>query len=251
MIDSHAHYLDTAFDADRDTLLRSLAANGVECVVEAGTDEESSLAARELAHEYENVYFAAGLHPEYAEKHGDIPAWLPGLLMDEKCVAIGEIGLDHHYDTPSREVQRRAFALQLELARDVRKPVVVHDREAHAECMELVKAFPTVRGVFHSFSGSAETARELVKLGWYISFSGVITFKNAVKTVQAAEAVPLERILTETDCPYLAPHPFRGKRNDSTLVKYIIEKLAQIKGAPYDEIERATAQNARDFYGIA
>lgn len=251
MIDSHAHYLDTAFDADRDTLLRSLAGSGVECVVEAGTDKESSYAARDLAHEYENVYFAAGLHPEYAEKHAEIPMWLPELLSDGKCVAVGETGLDYHYDTPARDVQKTAFALQLELARSSGKPVVVHDREAHGDCLELVGAFPGVRGVFHSFSGSAETARELVKLGWYISFSGVITFKNAVKTVQAAESVPLERILTETDCPYLAPHPFRGKRNDSTLVKYIIEKLAQIKGAAYEDIERVTAQNARVFYGIA
>ena len=251
MFDSHAHYLDTAFDPDRDALLASLLGGEVEGIVEAGTDKESSFAARDLAHSYGKVYFAAGLHPEYAERYGEVPEWLPGLIADAKCVAIGEIGLDYHYDYPAREVQKTALAIQMELARSYGKPVVIHDRDAHADCLEAVRGFPQVRGVFHSFSGSAETAAELVDRGWYISFSGVVTFKNAVKTVLAAQSVPLERILTETDCPYLTPHPHRGKRNDSSYIRFILERLAEIKGVTYEEAERITAQNARDFYGIA
>ena len=251
MFDSHAHYGDTAFDSDREELLKSLFANGVSAVVEAGTDEMTSLAARELARRYENVYFVAGLHPEYAESAENIPLWLPQILKDEKCVGIGEIGLDYHYDTPARDIQRKAFELQLRLAEETGKPVVIHDREAHADCLDLVRAFPKVRGVFHSFSGSAETAKELVSMGWYVSFSGVVTFKNAVKPVEAAQAVPIDRILTETDCPYLAPHPFRGKRNDSSYIRFILEKLAQIKGVPYEDMESATERSARVFYGIA
>ena len=251
MFDSHAHYNDTAFDADRSELLGSLFANGVQGIVEAGTDEESSNNARGLAHRYEDLYFAAGLHPEYAELYGSLSAWLPGLLEDGKCVAIGEIGLDYHYDTPARDIQRKAFEAQMRIAFDTGRPVVIHDREAHADCLEIVRAFPGVRGMFHSFSGSAETAAVLVSLGWYISFSGVVTFKNAVRSVEAAQAVPLERMLTETDCPYLAPHPFRGKRNDSSLIKYILEKIASVKGVTCEELERITAQNARRFFGIA
>ncbi len=251
MFDSHAHYNDTAFDPDRGELLRSLFANGVEGIVEAGTDEASSYQARALAHGYGKMYFASGLHPEYAEQYSSVSAWLPALLEDEKCVAIGEIGLDYHYDTPARGVQRKAFEAQMQIALDTGKPVVIHDREAHADCMDIVRAFPGVRGMFHSFSGSAETAELLVSLGWYVSFSGVVTFKNAVRSVEAARAVPLERILTETDCPYLAPHPFRGKRNDSSFIRYILEKIASEKGVTYEESEQITAQNARRFYGIA
>jgi len=251
MFDSHAHYGDAAFGEDREELLKTLFAGTVEGIVEAGTDKESSYAARELAHKYDRLYFAAGLHPEYAEQYEDLENWLPELLTDEKCVAIGEIGLDHHYETPARDVQRRAFEAQMRLAAVTGKPVVIHDREAHAECLEAVRAFPGVRGVFHSFSGSAETAKELVERGWYVSFSGVVTFKNASKAVLAAQEVPLGRILTETDCPYMAPHPFRGKRNDSSLIRYILEKIAQIKGVSYEEAERVTARNAREFFGIA
>lgn len=251
MFDSHAHYNDTAFDADRDLLLSSLFANGVQGIVEAGTDKESSYQARDLAHRYEKLYFAAGLHPEYAERYEAVSEWLPALLEDEKCVAIGEIGLDYHYDTPARDVQRKAFEAQMRIAAVTGKPVVIHDREAHADCIDVVRAFPGVRGVFHSFSGSAETAELLVSLGWYISFSGVVTFKNAVRSVEAARAVPADRILTETDCPYLAPHPFRGKRNDSSFIRYILEKIASEKGVTYEESEQITAQNARRFFGIA
>lgn len=250
MFDSHAHYGDDRFEADRHEVLKNLFSSGLSGIVEIGTDRKTSFESFELAKKYENMYFAVGIHPEFAEQISGVREWLPRLAEDEKCVAIGEIGLDYHYDTPSKEAQTAAFEAQLCLAEELGKPVVIHDRDAHGDCLEAVKRHPNVKGVFHSYSGSAEMAKILIKLGWYISFSGVLTFKNAVKTVEAASVVPTERLLCETDCPYLAPHPFRGQRNDSLLMAKTVEKLAEIKNVSFSEMERITTENARVFFGI-
>ncbi len=250
MFDSHSHYGDDRFEADRHDVLKGLFASSVSGIVEAGTDRKTSFDSRELSRQYENMYFTAGIHPEFAEQINEGVEWLKELAKDEKCVAIGEIGLDYHYDTPSREAQLKAFEAQLRIACELDKPVVIHDRDAHGDCLETVRRYPEVKGVFHSFSGSAEMAKVLVKLGWYVSFSGVVTFKNAVKTVEAASVVPVERLLSETDCPYLAPHPFRGQRNDSSLMAKTVEKLAELKNTSFEEMERITTENALAFFRI-
>ncbi len=198
---------------------------------------------------YTKQIFTAGVHPEDAPSCGNFEEWLLPMLSTEKCVAIGEIGLDYHYDTP-KDAQMAVFRRHLAIAAEHGMPVVVHDRDAHKDCLDAVLEFPKVKGVFHSFSGSAETAAELVRAGWYISFSGVITFRNAEKAVKAAFAVPLDRILTETDCPYLAPHPFRGQRNDSLYMEFTVMKLAEIKGVTYEKMESITTENANRLFGI-
>lgn len=250
MFDSHAHYGDDRFAEDRHELLKSLFASEITGIVEIGTDQKTSFESYELARQYENMYFAVGIHPEFAEQIGEVRGWLPRLAAEEKCAAIGEIGLDYHYDTPSKEAQMKAFEAQLCLAEELGKPVIIHDRDAHGDCLEAVRRHPNVKGVFHSFSGSAEMAKILVELGWYISFSGVLTFKNAVKPIEAASVVPTERLLVETDCPYLAPHPFRGQRNDSRLMAKTLEKLSEIKNVSFSEMERITTENAHTFFRI-
>ena len=251
MFDSHSHYGDERFDEDRHEVLKRLFASSVTGIIEAGTDKKTSFEAFELSEKYDNMYFTAGIHPEFAEEINEVREWLPGLLKKEKCVAIGEIGLDYHYDTPPKEVQIKAFEEQLRIAGETGKPVVIHDRDAHGDCLDMIRRHPEVKGVFHSFSGSSEMAKVLVRLGWYISFSGVVTFKNAVKTVEAASVVPLDRIISETDCPYLSPHPYRGQRNDSLLMAKTVEKLAEIKNVSVSEMEYITSRNAKELFGIS
>lgn len=247
MTDIHAHYDDTKFDGDREELLSSLSYMKI---INAGCDRISSKKARELAEKYENIYFTAGVHPEYAAVCGDFESWLVPLLSHTKCVGIGEIGLDYHYDEPQSDIQKEIFNRQLDLALKYDKPVVIHDRDAHADSVEAVLTHGGVKGVFHSFSGSAETAKLLRKAGIYISFSGVVTFKNAVKTVEACRTVDDNGFLIETDCPYLAPTPFRGQRNDSSLTKYTAERIAEIRGVSPEEIERLADANAAALFGI-
>ena len=251
IFDTHAHYDDEAFDADRETLLASMPEHGVGLILDPGCDLGSSRRAVELARTYPHVYAAVGWHPEncapYTEDSLDaLRAW----AREPKVVAIGEIGLDYHYEDVPREVQKHAFRLQMQLARECSLPVVVHEREAHEDGLKIVDEFPDVTGVFHCFSGSLEMAKELVKRGWYIGFTGVVTFKNARKAVEVASAIPLERILIETDCPYMAPEPFRGRRNDSRSVRYISEKLAALRGLDTDELIRLTAENGKRLFGI-
>lgn len=253
IIDTHAHYDDRAFDADREELIASLPASGVSRVVNAGCSIASSKRSLEFAKKYDWFYAWCGIHPSDC---GDIRDRertlfeLETLLHSPKAVGIGEIGLDYHYPTPEREVQERWFEWQMQIASRIGKPVAIHDREAHGDTMKMIKKYPGVQGVLHSFSGSAETASELVKLGWYISFSGVVTFKNAEKTRRVAEAVPVERMLIETDCPYLSPEPNRGRRNDSRNLVYTAECLAGIKGVSPQEMCDITAENARRFLKI-
>lgn len=252
LFDTHAHYDAPQFDADRDAVLSALPGQGVALVVNPGCDLDSSARAVELAERYPFVYAAVGVHPEdcgsWAE--GDVEE-LRALAAHPRVVAVGEIGLDYYWEeNPPRELQRQVFRAQLALAGELELPVIVHDREAHGDCMDIVRAFPQVRGVFHCFSGSAEMAKELVRLGWMISFTGVLTYPNARKAVEAAQAIPLERIMIETDSPYMAPVPFRGRRNHSGYVAHICRRLAEIKGLDPEECSRITLENGRRFFQI-
>lgn len=252
LFDTHAHYDAEQFDPDRDAVLSGLPERGVSLVVNPGCDIPSSRAAVELAGRYPFLYAAVGYHPEncgpYREEELDL---LRRLAEDPKVVAIGEIGLDYYWEeNPPRALQQRVFRDQLALARELDLPVIVHDREAHGDSLAIVREFPQVRGVFHCFSGSAEMARELVRLGWMLSFTGVLTYKNARKAVEAAQAVPLDRLMIETDSPYMAPVPHRGKRNDSGYLPHICGKLAEIKGVSPGECAAITLENGKRFFGI-
>ena len=252
IFDTHAHYDDEAFDADREALLASMPENGVGLIVDPGCDLDTSRRAVEIAEQYPHVYAAVGWHPEncapYTRESLDtLRAW----AKDPKVVAIGEIGLDYYWEqNPPREFQQEVFRDQLALAQELGLPVIVHDRDAHADCLAIVKEFPQVRGVFHCFSGSYEMAKELVKRGWYIGFTGVLTFKNARKAVETAAAIPLDRIVLETDCPYMSPEPFRGKRNDPGKLYRMAERLAEIRGISVEEVRAATMENGKRLYRI-
>ena len=250
LFDSHAHLNDARFNIDRRYVLNALEKNGVGAVICAGYDIESSEFALKIANENKNVYAVCGLHPDAADDfcEADIDK-IRLMLNDKKCVGLGEIGLDYYYETPSREKQLILFEKQLQLAKDTSSKIVIHDRDAHEDCIKLVKKYG-VTGVFHCFSGSSEMAKEVVKLGFYVSFSGVLTFKNARKAVEAAQVVPLDRILIETDCPYLAPVPFRGRRNEPRFVAKVAEKIAEIKGISESEAEKITLENTCELYGL-
>lgn len=244
LFDTHAHYDATRFDSDRHALLGSMEANGIGRILNAGCDLPSSRAAIELAHQYDFIYAAVGSHPDDAD-HVDeaLIATYRQLAKEKKVVAIGEIGLDYYYEDVPRERQKEAFRMQMALAQELDLPVIVHERDAHGDGLQIVKEFPHVTGVFHCYSGSLEMARELVKLGWYVGFTGVLTFKNARKALEVAENVPLHRIVLETDCPYMAPEPYRGKRCDSTMLPRMAEKLAQLRDRTMEEIEQITWEN--------
>ena len=252
LFDTHAHYDSRKFDADRDAVLSALPGQGVALVVNPGCDLDSSRKAIALAEQYPFVYAAVGVHPE------DCGDWQDGdtntlreLAARPKVVAIGEIGLDYYWpENPSRDLQKQVFRAQLALTAELDLPVIVHDREAHGDCMDIVREFPDVRGVFHCFSGSAEMARELVHLGWMISFTGVLTYKNARKAVEAAQAVPLDRLMIETDSPYMAPVPHHGERNHSGFVVHICQRLAEIKGISEEDCARITLENGCRFFRI-
>ncbi len=250
--DTHAHYDDPRFREDRDALLASLPEKGVGLVVNCGSDVPTSLASRDLARRFPHVYYAAGIHPESAGEHREEDIYkVEQLCREENAVAVGEIGLDYHYeDAAPREVQLRLLRDQLRLALDLDLPVVIHDREAHGDCLEAVKAFPGLRGVFHCYSGSPEMAAELTKLGWMFSFGGSVTFKNNRKAPEVVASLPPDRIMLETDCPYLAPVPFRGRRCDSTLLPYVCEAVARFRGISPEEAETLTWENGRRFFGI-
>ena len=249
--DSHAHLDDRRFDEDREEIFADLERHGVELILNIGCDLDSSLQSVELAHKYPFVYAAVGSHPDDAAQLDDARlALYRQLCADERVKAIGEIGLDYHYEDPPRAVQLPAFRRQLELARELNLPVVVHEREAHADGMELIREFPELTGVFHCYSGSLEQAKELVRRGWYIGFTGVVTFKNARKALEVAQWLPLDRILIETDCPYMAPEPHRGRRNDSRLVPLVAAKLAELRGLEPEEMGRITTENAKRLFRI-
>ena len=252
IFDTHAHYDDAQFDADREALLSAMPESSVGLILDPGCDPESSRAAIALAEQYPHIYAAVGYHPEncapYTDADLDI---LRRLAQHPKVVAIGEIGLDYYWEqNPPKEFQQAVFRAQLALARELSLPVIVHDRDAHADCLAIVKEFPEVRGVFHCYSGSVEMARELWKLGWYLGLDGPVTYKNARRTVEVAAEVPLERLLLETDSPYMAPVPKRGTRNDSRNIRCIAEKIAEIRNMTADAIIRVSAENGRRLFGI-
>ena len=252
LFDTHAHLDDRAFDADREALLASLPGQGLGLVMNPGCSLESSRNASRLAQEYDYIYAAAGSNPDAADEvNGDVLEEYRKLCkLSPKIKAIGEIGLDYHYEDIPREIQLKAFRSQMELARELNLPVIVHEREAHEDGMAVVRDFPEVTGVFHCYSGSAEMARQLVDRGWYIGFTGVLTFKNARKAVEVASSIPLERIVLETDCPYMAPEPFRGKRNHPGYLYRMAEKLAEIRGLSMEEIQTITEENGKRLYRI-
>ncbi|MEE1394220.1 MAG: TatD family hydrolase [Negativibacillus sp.] len=256
IFDSHAHYDDPRFDEDREALLGSMAEHGVRAIMNVGNTTQANLAGIELAKRYPFVYCSIGIHPDQAaeiaaQNSRDYLDIIAQQLSYEKAMALGEIGLDYYYDDASpREVQRKIFEEQLALAKDLEVPVIIHDRDAHQDTLELLQKYRP-KGIMHCFSGSAEFAKEILRLGMYIGFTGVITFKNARRAVEAAAEVPLDRLLIETDCPYMAPEPFRGKRCDSTMLVRMAEKLGQIKGIDPQEITDRTCENACVVYGIS
>lgn len=250
--DTHAHYDDEQFDSDRDELLATLLpAGGVSLVVNPGVDEPSSRMAVSLAEKYDYFYAAVGWHPCSALDFCDeSEKLLYELAKHDKVKAIGEIGLDYYHDPETAETQKAVFRRQMAIAGELGLPVIVHDREAHGDSMELIAEFPKLRGVFHCYSGSAEMAMELVRRGWFLSFTGAITFKNARKAPEVLAAVPMDRIMIETDSPYLSPVPFRSKRNDSRRLYLMAEKIAEIKGLQADEVARITMENGKRFFNI-
>lgn len=252
IFDTHAHMDDHAFDADREELLSQLPSNGVGLLMNPGCSLASSLAAVELAKKYDYVYAAVGSHPDAADEVNEqvLSQYRELVKKNPKVRAIGEIGLDYHYEDIPREIQQRAFRAQMALAAELNLPVIVHEREAHEDGMKIVREYPGVTGVFHCFSGSLEMAQWLIARGWYIGFGGVLTFKNAKKALQVAANIPLERIVLETDCPYMAPEPFRGRRNDPGKLCRVAEKLAQLRGKTAEEIQAITLENGRALYRI-
>lgn len=252
LFDTHAHYDAEQFDGDREAVLAGLVRRGVSLAVNPGCDVPSSRAAVALARAWPFLYAAVGYHPENCAPYD--PAELDLFrewAKDPKVVAIGEIGLDYYWEeNPPREHQRRVFRDQMALAEELDLPVIVHDREAHGDCLSIVRAFPGARGVFHCYSGSAEDAKTLVALGWHLSFTGTITFKNARKGPEVVAAVPMERLMVETDAPYMAPVPFRGKRCDSRYVYRMAEAIGDIKGLPVEEVARITTENGKRLFGI-
>lgn len=250
LFDTHAHLDDEAFASDREQLIEMLPRQGLQFVLNPGCSLESSRNAAALAQKYSYIYAAVGSHPDAAQEVDDAVLEEYRRLCREnpKVKAIGEIGLDYHYEDNPRSVQQKAFRAQMALAQELDMPVIIHEREAHEDGMAIIREFPKVKGVFHCYSGSAEMARQLVDMGWYIGFTGVLTFKNARRAVETAESIPLDRIVLETDCPYMSPEPFRGKRNDPSRLYRMAEKLAEIRGLPVEEIHRITVENGRRLY---
>lgn len=250
IFDTHAHYDDEAFDGVRDILLTGMQEAGVDQIMTCGCNLQSSLAAQKLAEQYPFVWYAAGFHPEDAAActETDLDT-IRGFLRHPKCKAVGEIGLDYHWDTCPREIQLKRFEQQILIAKDMGLPVIIHDREAHQDTFELLKKHMP-KGVLHCYSGSPEMMKELVKLGFYIGLNGVVTFKNARKAVEVAAQVPIDRLLLETDAPYLAPVPLRGKRCDSTMISYTAACIAAIRDMTMEDLLAVTNQNAREFFQI-
>ncbi len=262
LFDSHAHYFDARFASDEcssgvDRLLQSIKAGGqIGAVINVGTDIPSSLAAVAQAARYPFMYAAVGIHPSDCQRYDDLAGELHRLdvllkdAKEKKILAIGEIGLDYHYPETDRKKQAACLDAQLSLAKQYNMPVIIHDREAHGDCLDAVCRHPGLSGVFHSYSGSLEMAQDLVRRGFYISFSGTITFKNATKIAAVAASLPRDRVLIETDCPYLAPHPYRGQLNHSGLLPFTAEKLAALWGVSYSQVAEITWENTKRLFGV-
>ncbi len=250
IFDSHAHYTDKAFNDDRNDMLGSLKESGICGVINCGADLESSRESLALSEKYDYIYFACGVHPEEVDNLPDnYIDILRQMAQDKKCVAIGEIGLDYYWRQDNKELQKKVFEEQLLLAKELQLPVIIHDREAHEDTLNILKKHKP-KGVLHCFSGSVEIAKEVLKLGMYIGLGGAVTFKNAKKPVEVAEMLPLDRLLLETDCPYMAPVPMRGKRNNSAYIQYVAEKIGEIKGIDPQIITNNATENVKKLFGI-
>jgi TatD DNase family protein len=252
LFDTHAHLDDRAFNEDREALLQELPQQGLSLVMNPGCSLRSSKNADALSKQYDYIYAAVGSHPDAADEVNEavLEQYRQLVRNNPKIKAIGEIGLDYHYEDIPRQLQKAAFRAQMKLAEELQLPVIVHEREAHADAMEILDEFPTVTGVFHCYSGSAEMAKELVRRGWYIGFTGVLTFKNAKKAVEVAKSLPHDRLVLETDCPYMAPEPFRGKRNHPGYLYRMAEKLAELWELPVKEVQTITLENGKRLYRI-
>jgi TatD DNase family protein len=252
IFDSHAHYDDSQFDEDRHLVLKEIQEKGVIGVLNCGSDLKSLDATIEMINKYDFIYGAVGIHPEYANVVSEeLIEKLKGLCKNSKVRAIGEIGLDYYWEeNPPRDIQKQAFRKQMQLARELKLPVVIHDREAHQDTLEIMKEFSDVKGVVHCFSGSVEFAKECLKLGYYIGITGVVTFKNAKVIKEVVKTVPLEKLLVETDCPYMAPTPFRGKRNQSDYIQYIIQEIATLKNLTIKEVEEFVENNVKHLLNL-
>jgi TatD DNase family protein len=256
--DTHAHYYDSRFEEEGKNafeLLDSLFESNVQCIINVGTAPSTCLAAIEQSKRYPRMYTALGIHPtdgQYLSAPEQALEDVENLILDSssKCVAIGEIGLDYHYPDTDKEKQAFLFEKQMQLAEKLNLPVVIHDRDAHADVFDMILRHPNVRGILHSFSGSHEMAQDLVKRGYYISFSGTLTFTNARKVAECARLLPHDRVLIETDAPYLAPHPLRGTLNDSSNLRYTNEKLAEFWGISAEDCAKITAENAKRIFGL-
>lgn len=254
LIDSHVHLDDRKFDDDRERLIENLKNNNIELVINIGADVETSIASVALADKYDVIYAAVGVHPHSAsEVNAQVMDKLRELSQNKKVIAIGEIGLDFYYDNSPRDVQRKWFKEQLKLAKEVDLPVIIHSRDASQETFDTLKENQdgNLRGVLHSFSGSPEMAMNYTEMGFYISIGGPVTFKNARVVREVAEIVPLDKLLIETDCPYLTPEPYRGKRNEPVYVRYTAEKIAEVRGISYEELVKATNENAKRLFKIS
>lgn len=256
LFDTHAHCDDKRFDTEYEggtlKLIEDCFNDNIGYIINIGTNLENSRVSVELAHRFENLYASCGIHPSdvFYEDVDKAISVIEELLKDEKSVALGEIGLDYHYEDIPKDLQMIYFRKQMDLAKRLNIPVIIHDRDAHGDCLEVIKEYPEVIGVFHSYSGSAEMVKELVKLGWYISFSGTVTFKNARVPKEACVVVPSDRLLIETDAPYLAPTPHRGTLNRSTYVLLTAEEIARLRGTTLEEIEKITTENAKRLFRI-
>ena len=252
IFDSHAHYDDEQFDCDREELLDSMQEHGIGGIINVGASMEGVFASQELAEKYPFIYAGVGIHPDYVGSLNEEKLrMLAELCKKPKTVVVGEIGLDYYWDNEPHEVQQKWFIRQLELAGEVKKPVIIHSREAAADTMYIMKNYAQgLDGVIHCYSYSREMAEEYVKMGFYIGIGGVVTFKNAKKLKDVAAAIPIEKIVLETDCPYMAPEPYRGKRNQSSYIRYVAEKIAELKEMSQEEVIAVTEKNARDLYGI-
>ena len=250
IFDSHAHYNDKAFDIDRTELLDSLKASGICGVINCGADLESSKKSHQLSEEYDYMFFACGIHPEEVDNlPEDYLTTLKELTNNKKCVGIGEIGLDYYWRQDNKELQKKIFIEQIKLANELSLPVIIHSREAHEDTLNILKQYKP-KGVLHCFSGSREIAKEILKLGMYIGFGGALTFKNARKAIEVMEILPLDSLLLETDCPYMAPVPMRGKRNNSSYIPYVAEKIGEIKGINPQEIINIATENTKKLFNI-
>ena len=251
--DTHAHYDDSAFDADLGALLPELYASGVELIIDPGCDVKSSRAAIALAEEYSFVYAAVGIHPEEAAKaqDGDVDKLRQWIQSEEKVVAVGEVGLDYHWPEPARDVQQAVFIDMVKLAVELDVPIIIHDREAHGDTLDILRQYGKgIRGVFHCYSGSLEMTDELLRMGFYFGFDGPLTYPNSKRAKRVASHLPLDRMLIETDCPYLTPQAHRGQRNEPAYVHYVAEEIAALRGIDAAEVARATTENAKRLFAI-